>query len=149
MLRELHQHLQLSVLTDARIVATAPFHTLPPKTEIKGTITPTNAPAFDYCFKLDAISKDDWADIEKLGLDKTYGLERVDGVVLIKHATWDDTIPEQLFSGCLSLRRIALPKKLKKVGQFAFLNCKGLTEVKNLPKDVHPQAFFSSSLEQR
>lgn len=136
-------------LTEAKIVATAPFHTLPPKTEIKGTITPTNAPAFDYCFKLDAISKDDWADIEKLGLDKTYGLERIDGVVLIKHATWDDTIPEQLFSGCLSLRRIALPKKLKKVGQFAFLNCKGLTEVKNLPKDVHPQAFFSSSLEQR
>ena len=136
-------------LTEARIVATAPFHTLPPKTEIKGTITPSNAPAFDYNFKLNAISEKDWADISRLGLDKTYGLERIDGVVLIKHGTWDDTIPEHLFSNCLSLRRIALPKKLKKVGQFAFLNCKGLVEVKNLPKDVHPQAFFSSSLEQR
>ena len=132
-------------LTDARIVATAPFHTPSTKMEIKGTITPVNSPATDYHFKLDQVTKDEWKEIVRLGLDKMYRIEYDDGIVLIKHATHDDTVPELLFSDCLSLRTVALPKKLKKVERHAFYNCKGLVEVKNLPKDVDPQAFFQSS----
>ncbi len=132
-------------LTDARIVATAPFHIKNNKLPIHGTITPQNSPAYDYYFKLDEVTKKDWEEIVRLGLDKTYGLDMVDGIVLFKYATWDDTIPTYLFSDCIALRKVALPKKLKKVDKLAFFECKGLVEVTNLPKDVHPEAFLSSS----
>lgn len=132
-------------LTDARIVATAPFRMRTTKMEIKGTITPNNAPAFDYYFKLDGATKEDWDEMVRLGVDKTYGLEWNDGVVLMKCRTVDDTIAPYFFADCISLRRIALPKKLKKLDRLAFFECKGLVEVTNLPKDVHPEAFLSSS----
>ena len=112
---------------------------------IHGTITPQNSPAYDYYYKLDEVTKKDWEEIVRLGLDKTYGLDMVDGTVLFKYATWDDTIPTYLFSDCIALMKVALPKKLKKVDKLAFFECKGLVEVTNLPKDVHPEAFLSSS----
>ncbi len=132
-------------LTDARIVATAPFRMRTTKMEIRGTITPNNAPAFDYYFKLDGATKEDWDEMVRLGVDKTYGLEWNDGVVLMKCRTVDDAIAPYFFADCISLRRVALPKKLKKVDRLAFFECKGLVEVTNLPKDVHPEAFLSSS----
>lgn len=132
-------------LSDARIVATAPFHMRTTKMEIKGTITPNNAPAFNYHFKLDEATEKEWKEIVRLGLDKTYNLEWNDGVILIRYGTWDDTVPTYLFADGIGLRRITLPKKLNKVDRLAFFNCKGLIEVNNLPKDVHPDAFLSSS----
>ena len=95
----------------------------------------------------DSIEKmqEDWNEMARLGVDKTYGLEWNDGVVLMKCRTVDDAIAPYFFADCISLRRIALPKKLKKVDRLAFFECKGLIEVTNLPKDVHTEAFLSSS----
>ena len=132
-------------LSEARIVATAPFHIRTTRMEVKGTITPYNAPSFDYHFILDDVTQKEWDEMVRLGVAKQYNLEWRDGTVLIKYGTWDDTIPTYLFADCLSLQRVALPKKLKKVDRLAFYNCKGLVEVSNLPKDVHPEAFISSS----
>ena len=128
-------------LSEAKIVATGPFHTKAPIEEIKGTVTPLNAPPFDYHFRLTGISKKDWAEMERLGLTKMYNLDLQEGTVLIKHGTKEDTVPSYLFSGCISLRKLVLPKKLKKVERHAFLGCRGLSEVINLPKNTDPQAF--------
>ena len=134
-------------LSDARIVATGPFYIKAPIEEIKGTVTPVNAPPFDYRYRLADISKKDWAEMEKLGIAKMYNLDLREGIVLIARNVPEGTVPSYLFSGCTSLRKVTLPKKLKRVDKHAFLGCWGLMEVANLPKDTDPQAFERSYLQ--
>lgn len=132
-------------LTNARIVATAPFHTRTNKMVFKGTVSHVNVPTFDFHFDADEATREDWDEMVRIGVDKTYSLVWNDGIILMKRRTVDDTIAPYFFADCISLRKVTLPKKLKKVDQWAFYECKGLMEVLNLPKDVHPEAFVTTT----
>lgn len=133
-------------LTDARIAQTAPFHLRYSMVPIQGTIQPANGPAVEYYFDPDTITEKDWEEIVRLGLDKKYMIEWKDGLIIQRCVTWADAIPTRMFSDCISLSKICLPKKLKRIYAYAFFNCKGLRQVENIPrKDVDPRAFMFSS----
>lgn len=104
---------------------------------------------FSYNYNMAEITDDDWAEITRRGLEK---LESVllfkgdDGHYYASYITTDNVIGDHMFSGCENLTGISLPANTKKIGSYAFHNCKALKSVSNRPATVSNTAFQNSGI---
>ncbi|MBO4698644.1 leucine-rich repeat protein [bacterium] len=53
--------------------------------------------------------------------------------------------PQKAFQGCLSRTSIRVPDSIIRIGDYAFANCKGLTEIPNSLEAIGNNAFSGCS----
>jgi Peptidase C10 family. len=99
---------------------------------------------FDYKYKVDELTEADWKEIHAWGIDDnaSFRLDRTpEGQVYLAFKTKDNVVGAHLFAFCDNLRSVWLPQNAKAVEHEAFIACRALEHVYNLPADTAPGAF--------
>ena len=110
---------------------------------LNGSVT-RNGKRLDYNYKLDALTDAQWEEILAWGINDapTILLGKTEqGHVYIGFKAKDNVIGAHMFADCGNLRNIWLPKSVTAVEHEAFITCRALEHVYNLPKDTAPGAF--------
>lgn len=131
-------------LSRAQIVSGKPCaYTKADGVTLSGSVT-RNGERFEYKYKLDEITDEDWEEILAWGIDDsdTYLLRKnSSGQVYLGFKTLDNVICSHQFGFCDNLRTIRLPESVTAVHHEAFIACRALQHVWNLPADTAPGAF--------
>ena len=131
-------------LTHATIVSGKPYaYTTAEGVTLNGSVTRLGR-RFDYKYKVDELTEADWEEIHLWGIDDnaSFRLGRTpEGQVYLAFKTKDNVVGAHLFAFCDNLRSVWLPENATAVEHEAFIACRALEHVYNLPADTAPGAF--------
>ena len=100
-------------------------------------------------YRLDNVTDDDWAEMRRNGNDKMNGMnmERTpDGKIYVSYYTPDDNvIGQHMFDGCENIVTLNLPRKTKRVDDYAFKDCRSMKKVGYLPKNPTSSLMWVNS----
>ena len=110
---------------------------------LNGSVT-RNGQRFEYNYKLDALTDAQWEEILAWGINNATNIQlgKTDqGQLYLGFKAKDNVIGAHMFADCGNLRSVWLPKSATAVEHEAFILCRALEHVYNLPKDTAPGAF--------
>lgn len=141
---EVHGSLMELDLSKATIVEGKPYARVPADGQtLSGSVT-RNGKRTDYRFVLSQMTEKDWKEIYDLGLDEIGNIRvgRTEGGdAYLDFYAGKGVIGAQMFSRCSNLRTLSLPKSTTEVEYDAFMECRSLEKVSNLPRKVAENAF--------
>ena len=145
-----HGSLMVLDLSNAKIDGSGIYLTKNAKNmSFNGRIVRGDGTSQDYAFSIAKLNDSKWNEIVQKGYNNTssYIIQRSsDGQYYVSFYTKEDTIGIDMFSDCQNLREISLPSSTKKVERLAFDSCESLKTVRNLPSNVHEEAFRGARL---
>lgn len=141
---ERHGSLMELDLSKASIVEGAPYARVPAGGQtLSGSVT-KNGKKTEYRYEMSKLTEKDWREIYDLGLDEI-GNIRVgrteQGEAYLDFYAKAGVVGTQMFSRCANLRTLWLPKSTTEVEYDAFLECRALEKVYNLPRKAPENAF--------